>query len=262
MGFIVRLVTNAWWAFTYRSAYEFLSQLYSIGLKELNISYDDFHSRYIPAYKVKNAIEAAVDLGLSTCIAIIKHKYSIISEETVLKYLEITDMDIIRKVKIITDYFQPLGRGKYLSCSLPTNKNNKYRIPCNEILKSIGVLPNGDVLACCGHIISEKIRRYLTLGNIHNDDLISMFRRARRNILYWWLFYKGPYHILRTLNASIPCFSTCHCCYILLSKYIDRLISFLNRNKYKVFLKDVLLCDLNEYINRYLNIISSDKVSD
>lgn len=42
-GFIVRLVTNAWWASSYKKSIEFLEDLHSRGLAELNISYDDFH---------------------------------------------------------------------------------------------------------------------------------------------------------------------------------------------------------------------------
>lgn len=50
LGFTVRLVTNAWWAGNYEEAKTFLEELHSYGLKELNISYDDFHLPWLTTY--------------------------------------------------------------------------------------------------------------------------------------------------------------------------------------------------------------------
>ncbi len=75
-GFITRVVTNAWWAKDHNKALGFLDNLRSAGLKELNISYDDFHARYISINNIINAVKAALDLNLRVVIGTIRSRSS------------------------------------------------------------------------------------------------------------------------------------------------------------------------------------------
>ena len=63
-GFIVRLVTNAWWASSREKALTFLKEL---GLKELNVSYDDFHSAFIQGRNIVNTVKAALRPRVKSC---------------------------------------------------------------------------------------------------------------------------------------------------------------------------------------------------
>lgn len=104
-GFTVRLVTNAWWAYSEKEAYRFVDELASSGLKEINISYDDFHLEYIPEKYILNAIKASCDYGLRTIIGIIRHKYSRVTGVYVKSKLR--ELSLHSKAYLLEDVVTP-----------------------------------------------------------------------------------------------------------------------------------------------------------
>ena len=73
-GFRTRVVTNAWWAYSYEKAYRFLDELRSKGLDELCVSYSDFHADYIPLTNIVNAVRAAIDLNIKIALGIVLYR--------------------------------------------------------------------------------------------------------------------------------------------------------------------------------------------
>ena len=109
-GFIVKLVTNAWWASSRERALTFLKEL---GLKELNVSYDDFHSAFIQGRNIVNAVKAALRLGLKVAVAIIVHKYSKINKNYV-RNMFVSNGVNVAKIYFLEDHLQPVGRASSL----------------------------------------------------------------------------------------------------------------------------------------------------
>lgn len=113
-GFLTRLVTNGWWANTPEKAMGFLRDLVSCGLRELNISYDDFHAPYLENFggeqNVLNAVQAAQELGLAVLIGSVFHPKARVRTG----YLRQLFSDLgITKVQFLEDFVFPLGRAKH-----------------------------------------------------------------------------------------------------------------------------------------------------
>ena len=209
-GFIVRLVTNAWWAGNHDKAREFLEELSSYGLKELNISYDDFHLEYLSKYggerNILNAVKAGVDLGLDVLVGITRCKGSRITSKYIRELL--INENLYGSVEFIEDFIAPLGRGKNLAT---LRDERMYNAGCKDIGFSIPILPDGRILACCGHILASEALSILTVGNIKLDTLENITKRIHRNVLYWLIHSRGPSYLLERFgeNALHKC-EACH----------------------------------------------------
>lgn len=65
LGLSTRIVTNAFWATSYKDAYSTITELKKAGLKEINFSTGDDHRKWVPLKNVRNAAVAASRLGFS-----------------------------------------------------------------------------------------------------------------------------------------------------------------------------------------------------
>jgi len=233
LGFIVRMVTNAWWAKNYEEAKVFLEELTSLGLKELNISYDDFHLEYLKKFggeqNVINAVKAALDTDLKVIIAITKLPNSKITSSYIRNMLS---KENIKSVEFIEDFIAPLGRARNLRRHLKIKSDN-ISMGCRDIGTSIAIYPNGEIVACCGHIFSSEALDILTIGNVKRDSLVDAVKKMQRNVLYWWIYSKGPYEILKFLNIDEEIYHKCEACN-LLYKYREKLKSIASK-KEKIF---------------------------
>ncbi len=246
-GFIVRLVTNAWWASSEEGALEFLKELQELGLNELNVSFDDFHKHFIKESNMIYAVKAALKLEMKVAIATTIHKYSEMRKEHIRKMLSNNGIDLTN-IYILEDHFQPLGRAKNLSDSLIDEEyvSKRYRadLGCKRILEDIVVHPDGKVTVCCGHAIFEpEDVDYYIIGYLDKEDLETIIKRAQRNVLYWWLYLKEPQAILKYLGYGLkdkkflfPCYS----CFYLMSKCKNELYDVLTKRKETIFYEEIL----------------------
>ncbi len=228
-GFTTRMVTNAWWASSYKKAKSFLDDLYSYGLKELNISYDDFHSPWLNKYggerNIINAARAGVELGLKVLIAVTRAKDSRISTEYLRRLLD--DEGLAESVELLEDFIAPIGRGHSLK---DRAVRNLVDVGCTDAGTVLTVHPDGKVVMCCGHVISTKATDMLTIGNVKTESLGDIIMRMQRNVLYWWIFLRGPHSILWSLsNEKIH--HKCEACYLLGTKYKDKLLSLASKKE-------------------------------
>lgn len=58
-------------------------------------------------------------------------------------------------------------------------------------------------------------------------------KKMQRNVLYWWIYSKGPYEILKFLNIDEEIYHKCEACN-LLYKYREKLKSIASK-KEKIF---------------------------
>ena len=112
---------------------------------------------------------------------------------------------------------------------------------------SLGVValhpPGGGITVCCGHAVFSGVKEY-TLGYIQRDSLKELVSKAQRNLLYWWLYSRGPAGIIKNLSGrEVKAYHICHACYILLTRYRPLLYQTLPREKEVIFLKEVLLSE-------------------
>ncbi|MCC6021074.1 MAG: radical SAM protein [Thermoproteaceae archaeon] len=217
-GFTVRLITNAWWAGTLERARASVRKWASLGLEELNVSYDDFHAEFLSMCggenNVLNAVKAALEEGLRVAIAVTKTLSSRITGEYVRERLS----DLSGDVLIIEDFISPTSRASVLY------DKASMRAPlvggCAYAGAEISVHPNGDVAFCCGHIIADPASGWFTrVGNIKREHLWDVVDRIRRNALIWYLRLLGPHALVRKFNEGEGVKHMCHACHLLATKY-------------------------------------------
>ena len=227
-GFITRLVTNAWWAKIVDDAKRYIEKLKESGLQEINTSYDDYHAKFIKIDNIANLVREALRNGLRIAIGTITLRNSYYNSTRVKKELaeklnmSIEELD--RQVFFIEDQPTPVGLASNLYA---TNKQlldlnrQKVNLGCPNILSAIALMPNGDIKACCGHAIFQQREDFLLLGNIlslNEGELERIIRGAQRNLLYAWLFFRGPRRILKQVTGKdYKLASICHGCAIMIN---------------------------------------------
>jgi MoaA/NifB/PqqE/SkfB family radical SAM enzyme len=224
LGLVTRLVTNAWWARTQERARASVRKWASLGLEELNVSYDDFHAEFLSMYggenNVLNAVKAALEEGLRVAIAVTKTLSSKITGEYIRERLG----DLSSDVLITEDFISPTSKASALYDKV------SMRAPpvggCTYAGAEISVHPNGDIAFCCGHIIADPASGWFTrVGNTKREHLWDVVDRIRRNALVWYLRLLGPHALVRRLNDREEVKHVCHACHLLAIKYWGALVA-------------------------------------
>ena len=164
LGFTTTAITSAYWAKSYSIAKKKLSLLQNVGLKRLSLSCDPSHQKKVPIEYVNNALNAAVDLGLSGFVigTFLSHKDKVenyIGNITYPKYKFISKQ--ISKFGKAQNKFIPIN-------DVDVNLNNWgcYRQYGHDIL----VQPDGTVLPCCS---TNNLKNNLIFGNLKKGDSIK-----------------------------------------------------------------------------------------
>ncbi len=249
-GFITRLVTNAWWARTYEEARKFLKMLREYGLDEISTSFDDFHAKFIKIENIANLVKAALENSLRVAIGVARLSDShydvekikkILSEKVGLSVTELED-----KVVFIEDQPTPVGEAaKLYSTKFDKFEHNnvKCELGCINIGRVLTLLPNGDIKVCCGHVIFQQENDPFLLGNIVNERLTEMVKKAQQTLFYWWLHFLGPRKILEKIGIRESYVSLCHACEAIIRKYANLVYEYMVKHKYEIFISDILLSD-------------------
>lgn len=181
-GLKTEVVTNGFWGKTREEARGALKPLIEAGLDVLNLSVDDFHGEYVPFESTRNAYWAAVGLGLKVVLMVSTGKDSGITSESLPGLLGDDRVQVAGKRRIINPnavifetQFTPAGKG----VDLEYDPIQFSEIRCNEVLRDIGVAPNGEVMPCCGPLGVKTL-----LGNINDEGLGVILERAGRNPRY------------------------------------------------------------------------------
>ena len=181
-GLNTEIVSNGFWGVTIEKAQGALKPLIEAGLDVLNLSVDDFHCEYVPFELLRNAYWTAVDLGVKIVLMVSTGKDSEITSESLPEMLEDDRIQVAGKTRILNPNallfetpLTPIGRG----ADLNYNPVQFTEIRCCEVLRDIGVAPNGDVMPCCGPLGTRTV-----LGNINEEGLGLILDRAERDPRY------------------------------------------------------------------------------
>lgn len=251
-GFITRVVTNGWWEYSFNNAIKVAKDLLSAGSDEINISIDEFHMRFYNKLSgintFLNVVRASYQLGLKVVIAITKVNNSKIDAVFVKSLLE---KEGVNDVEIIEDFITLTGRAKekFKPSDLP-KRSIPNNIGCIYAGDNIMVLPDGRVTICCGHIMNVDDAKWLiSVGNIKNESLSEIISKIRRNILFWYIYLKGPQTLARKFEDNLEVNSLCEACYLLATKFKGKLQEIAKR-KYEIVSHLVNCGDINENINK------------
>ena len=154
------VISNGYCATSKNKAREILQDLQATGLTELNISCDDFHQEFVPLEYVKNANDAALEIGLPLLLAYRKNPGGLIDQDYLSKYLDaelktfVQGQENPRNNVILDGVNVPIKSGTAQNC--PAGSDNSWMGPCDNVLTRAIIAPDKRVQICCG-IASSSI---------------------------------------------------------------------------------------------------------
>lgn len=258
LGFVISVVTNAFWASTREQALKVLSQMPDIQM--ISLSTDAYHLKSIPFANIKNGIWAARQLGIMYNIAVCTDSEDDEQYKRVIQALsQITDKDTIR-----TAITFPVGRAEKHINSFNYRMSSEPTVAACTMASSPVIFPDGKVMACIGPVMKLSSSHPLVLGNLHQESLPEILDRAESNPILHAIRVWGPYKIVSLLQEQglgylIPKLyiadSTCDVCYKLFtdSKVLDFLRAFSEDEEFKKKIAYARMYYLNE--NRMAEIL-------
>jgi len=224
LGVYTRIVTNAYWAKSKEAALATLSEMKAAGLTEINFSCDEYHQEFIPMEYIRNANDAAAEIGLPALLAFRRKPGGSLTPETLSSALGVKLELFDRKSKNPDNHVVHVGRNlPILSDSQrPYTEADEIEVgfhgACRSVLGNIVIAPDLHVRICCGiarHTIPE-----LTIGSLKEERLAVILERGNQDLIANWLALEGPSSILDFVRAKDPEISLpadgyvgiCHAC--------------------------------------------------
>jgi hypothetical protein len=231
LGFTISAVTNAFWATSKKKAISILRKLPA--LRMLCISTDEFHQKFIPFEKIRNAAYAAEKCKIVYSFAICTPDFN---DPNYLKIMEeiseITDGDH-RKIRISVTF--PVGRAEKRSKGFKYKMTFQPPIGACRMACSPIVFPDGKVMGCIGPVIGLDTNHPLVLGNLKKNSLTEILDKAEMDTALHTIRIWGPHKLISKLKEysnklALPknfideC--TCDICYQIFKD--QKLINILN----------------------------------
>ncbi|WP_420367261.1 radical SAM protein [Curtobacterium sp. L1-20] len=189
----VSCVTNGFWGVTQRAADRVLSELEESGLRELTVSFDDFHSQYISVDRIRNILEAARDrrirIVVNVCVSTTKDASGLLQElGASLDGIQVTKFPVV-----------PAGEARHLEDSefrrRPITEGMLYCPGTQVIFHN-----DGFVYPCCSPSIFDTD---MTLGRV-DEDVRELVGRVERNALLGILRREGFRWFLDAIRSAAP----------------------------------------------------------
>lgn len=200
-----RVITNAYWAVNERAARERVATLRTAGLDQIMISTGTFHQQFVPVARIVHAARAAAAASIPTRVAIEVCDQQTFDESVLHEELaaEIAARRIFLGHDPWTVDVGGRGEGAVSNERLLANGGNQRAFGrCTQILDTITVTPDQQVLACCGFPMEQLPHLKIgPLGEVALDDLV---RNAPNDLLKIWLHVAGPHGIADFIARYVP----------------------------------------------------------
>lgn len=217
-GLATRIVTNAEWATTDKESRVYLGALHDAGLDEVNISFDDYHARWVPLSNIKRVWELTREFSFTTvAVATCEHGLSKVTPEylcrefgeDVPKYygsdggINVALLEAIEggeRVRFISNNrLYRLGRARGLHDDVFCQELGRMALGgCNDCCRDIVVTPEFHVALCCG--MRPGKGSFIDIGSAKLEESIS----ATEQLIDKYLEELGPYCLLDLLRCRFP----------------------------------------------------------
>lgn len=189
-GAKVGVFTSSFWAESIPRASEVLFSL--PGLTQLYLSSDTFHQRRVPYEFVRNAITAALKLGIEKIIICITFTSAAELQSVRNEYREYEDRVVFHEDRVIPNPYLSIAVLRHQDALVPPVPS-KFESSC--WLGTPLINPNGDVFSC--HIGKAAAHRDLRqtpyfLGNLFEQSFSEIMNRAQTRMDYQFLRTHGP----------------------------------------------------------------------
>jgi organic radical activating enzyme len=195
LGLKSSVVTNGFWAVSENVAKHILKKLN--GLVVLNVSTDSFHQEFISIDRIRNVILSGYELGIDIYVRI--------------SYLNdpVSEIEYIKKQLIQVEGLYKISQQPVVSIGRAASNIDKNSIfsydPTGIFCRGIDtplIVSNGDVLACCSHVLSDLDDHPLLLGNIYNQSLEEIKNAADINPVIHALRLWGPSELVHLVQEQ------------------------------------------------------------
>jgi organic radical activating enzyme len=223
-GMRSRLITNAYWANTEKTAESVVSKLRDAALDELNISIDDFHLPFIDAQNVKRAFYAALKRDFESVIIVhcsgptTKFNDKELDEllgvrlprmyDANQKRIEFDERGCGRPfVAVSNSAIQFIGRGAVqLRPEDLVYRDDLDSIArehgCPWAVRSPAISPSGHLLSCCGFEVAGN--EVLDIGDLHHESLDRLLSRADNDLALNAIALNGPFRLMDSMKEQQP----------------------------------------------------------
>lgn len=227
-----RIVTNGFWAKSLDESKKVLSVLKNSGLNELNLSTGDEHQEFVSIDKVVNASIESVKLGITTVINVESHTNSQFEPQSLYNNKQFYDFFIqnknMDKLKIICGLWSSLdfAHEKYDYDENKLKILQESKMGCDSIYNTFSIFPDGKMTSCCGLTVNNI--NELNLGNVHAENIKTLYENQYKNFINLWLRVEGAYKIFDFLISKEPKLKTmelnhaCQACSLLFNNELAR----------------------------------------
>jgi organic radical activating enzyme len=196
LGFLISVVTNAYWAATEEAALSVLQKLPAIRM--LSISTDVYHQKTIPLQSAINAARAAKKLGLVHNIAVCTDNEENPDYKKIIQ--DLNDLGEGDKIRPAITY--PVGRAQKLARHFDYEVSPTPPVSACTMASSPIIFPDGKVLACIGPLVSLPPGHPLYLGNLQKETLAEVLDRAEANPILHAIRIWGPHKLVSILAQN------------------------------------------------------------
>lgn len=220
------LVTNCYWANSAEMADRRLDRLAGLGLREIIVSLDDFHLKYVPIDHIRHVVHAALRLGVRVGVNMLVTRQSRVRRSHACELLHVPSEMVERSDSMWLRESSPLLFGR-ADCNLAPEDLYYYgeedlkNASCYYVVRNMIVTPNSSLYACCGFGDSSRYgpASIAYIGDLGQTRFADLFDQASRNLLLNIIATYGPWLLLKLaeeFDPSIPFpreyVSTCSIC--------------------------------------------------
>jgi MoaA/NifB/PqqE/SkfB family radical SAM enzyme len=195
-GFLVTVVTNAFWASSPEKAREILARVPAIDA--VSFSTDSHHQRKIPMDYIKNAILAAKDLRKAYNIAVCTESEEDQNFQKILT--DIKAMGEEERLRVVITF--PVGRAKHKVDLMNYAISPEPAVSACVVAGAPIIFPNGKVSACIGPLLTLPDNHPMVLGNLRQETLAEILDRAETNPVLHALRIWGPAKLVSMLKEK------------------------------------------------------------
>jgi MoaA/NifB/PqqE/SkfB family radical SAM enzyme len=220
LGLNAGLVTNAYWATSPETARKIVESLANAGLKNMIISADPFHQKFVPLHNVFCAINELLEYKIK--VQVNMQRSGLRDKECNKIWREINTRIEGKPVGVKVSEVGPYGRWRKHRYKLPHDFKEQIDV-CKSVFE-LSVFPNGDVFPCCSGAVSdffdhEDLPNFLRLGNVNKNSLQKIIEKAMMSPFLNALRIVGPNGLLDIwgdggfIHEDFPLFcGTCDLC--------------------------------------------------
>ena len=197
--------SNAYWACDISSTRKMLEKLHDMSFQQIEISYDEYHAKFIPFQNIVNVIEEAKQIGIDIKIVMsISNNYSYIPF-----YIKLCKL--LPKRNIILQRVAWFGNARKNEIDSFISADSFVGKKCRQLFNPC-INYRGDIFACCGPGVISESESLLYVSNLEEEDLTTALKKMMSNETLLKINENGPMILCTESSKQKKYSSLCELC--------------------------------------------------